>query len=140
MQTRRCLNCSTAGAPAKEIGNPKADRTQSFFAPRASAVIEGLLQRNAGPLPEAAVRAIYREISRAGRGEGCARPLGSSRQLHAHGEPAEVRLDDRIYQRRHRRRGVWAVSKKQADYGVVPIENSTEGIVEIRWIRSTSRT
>jgi len=119
---------------AMEIGHRKADRTESFFAPtREKQVIQGLLRRNEGPLPEAAIRAIYREIISACR--ALEKPLRVAywgppasfthvASLQRFGSLTEYLACESVSD-------VFAtVSKRQADYGVVPIENSTEGIVE----------
>ena len=119
---------------ATEIWRRKADRTESFFAPaREKQVIQGLLSRNGGPLPERAVRAIYREIISACR--ALEKPLRVAywgppasfthvASLHKFGSLSDYIACDTVAD-------VFAtVSKKQSDYGVVPIENSTEGIVE----------
>lgn len=119
---------------ALEIGQHKADRTQSFFAPtREKQVIQSLLRRNKGPLPEAAVRAIYREIISSCR--ALEKPLrvaywgppasfthmASIRKFGSLTDYVDCESVAEVFD---------ATSKKQVDYGVVPIENSTEGIVE----------
>ncbi|MDH7570612.1 MAG: prephenate dehydratase [Armatimonadota bacterium] len=119
---------------ALEIGRQKAHREESFFAPaRERQVIEGMLAQNQGPLPEAAVRAIYREII-----SSC-RALEQRLRVAYWGPPGSFThvasmqkfgslVDHKPYE--SVAEVFAAVSNKQAHYGVVPIENSTEGIVE----------
>jgi chorismate mutase/prephenate dehydratase len=118
---------------ARQIGALKADQQTATFAPgREEQVLARARQSNEGPLPVAAIEAIYREIISACR--ALERPLtivywgppGSNTHLaalgrfgrQAHLVPVE---------------GVAAVfaevEREAADYGVVPVENSTEGIV-----------
>lgn len=119
---------------AMEIGRRKADQTESFFAPaREKQVIQRLLAHNGGPLPEKAVRAIYREIISA------CRALEKPLRVAYWGPPASFTHVASIQKFGSLTEYIAcdtvgdvfaAVSKEQADYGVVPIENSTEGIVE----------
>ena len=94
--------------------------------------VDGLVRESRGPLPEKAIRSIYREIDSAAYALG--RPFriaylgpqatfthqaarahfGASVEYHACETIGEV---------------FTAVQKKTADFGVVPIENSTDGAV-----------
>lgn len=121
-------------ALAQQIGREKAGQNSDFFAPaREKEILEGLLSRNKGPLPPDGVRAIYREIISACR--ALERPLciaywgppasfSHMASLQKFGSLCKHLPCDSVAD------VFGAVSKKQADYGVVPIENSTEGIVE----------
>ncbi|HEX2999509.1 MAG TPA: prephenate dehydratase, partial [Armatimonadota bacterium] len=119
---------------AMEIGHKKAKQEGNYFAPvREKQVIQSLLQKNEGPLPDTAVRSIYREIMSACR--ALEKPLrvsywgppasfthlASIRRFGAQTEYVACETIADVFT---------AVSKKQVDYGVVPIENSTEGLVE----------
>lgn len=118
---------------ALEIGKQKQTTNKSFFAPeRERQVFSKLTSANNGPLPNAAIRAIYREIISASR--ALEKPLtvaywgppatnthmasiqkfGSSCSFVPMGAIPDVFSE---------------VERQRADYGVVPIENSTEGAV-----------
>jgi len=118
---------------ALEIGKHKQRTNKSFFAPeREREVFERLTTTNKGPLPNASLLAIYREIISASR--ALERPLtvvywgppatnthmasiqkfGSSSTF----VPADTIPD--VFSE---------VERERADFGVVPIENSTEGVI-----------
>lgn len=118
---------------AMEIGKQKEKTKKSFFAPeRERQVFKKLTSANRGPLPNAAVKAIYREIISASR--ALERPLtvaywgppatnthmasiqkfGSSSTFVPVGTIPDVFSE---------------IERERADYGVVPIENSTEGVI-----------
>ena len=116
---------------AREIGELKRAQGAPVFVPaRERAVYERVLALNAGPLPAEAFRAIYREIMSASLAlERCPRvaylgppgtfshkaarcKFGSSVEYHPATSFRDVFLE---------------VSRGHADYGVVPVENSTEG-------------
>lgn len=115
------------------IGEIKRKAGEAIYAPqREMAVLERIQKNNAGPLPNAGLRAIYREIMSSSIAleksltiayfgpeatythQAALKRFGSSLNF----TPAKTIGD------------VFAeVSRRRADYGVVPIENSTEGIV-----------
>ena len=118
---------------ALEIGKHKQKTNKSFFAPeREREVFERLTTANKGPLPNASLLAIYREIISASR--ALERPLtvvywgppatnthmasiqkfGSSSTF----VPADTIPD--VFSE---------VERERADFGIVPIENSTEGVI-----------
>lgn len=118
---------------ALEIGRLKRDEGGEVYVPtRERAVLERVAQLNQGPLPEAGVRAIYREIMSA-----CI-ALERSVCIAYLGPPATF-----THEAARRRFGASvdyrpcasvadvfaAVQCGDCDYGVVPIENSTEGSV-----------
>jgi chorismate mutase/prephenate dehydratase len=118
---------------AGEIGRTKAAQAAEAFAPaREQEVFARLAALNPGPLPDAALRAIYREIISACR--ALEQPLtisywgpaGSNTHvaaLHRFGHGVRLAPADSIA-------AVFKeVEKANASYGVVPVENSTEGIV-----------
>lgn len=118
---------------AMEIGKLKRDQGGEIYVPtREKAVLERVASKNEGPLEDSSIRAIYREI------------MSASISLERHtriaylGPPATF-----THQAARSRFGASveytscstvadvfaAVQKQQTDYGVVPIENSTEGAV-----------
>jgi chorismate mutase/prephenate dehydratase len=118
---------------ALEIGKHKQKTNKSFFAPeREREVFRRLTTANKGPLPNVSLRAIYREIISAAR--TLERPLtvvywgppatnthmasiqkfGSSSTF----VPADTIPD--VFSE---------VERERADFGIVPIENSTEGVI-----------
>ena len=118
---------------AQEIGKLKHQGDQDVYVPvREQAVLSRVAAHNRGPMSEASLRAIYREIMSAA--------IALERPIHiAHfGQPGTF-----THQAARSRFGsslaylpcqtvpevFSAVLKKAAEYGVVPIENSTEGPV-----------
>jgi chorismate mutase/prephenate dehydratase len=116
---------------AKGIGELKRSKGAGAFAPaRERAVYERVLALNKGPLPAESIKAIYREIMSGSLAlERCPRvaylgpagtfthkaarsKFGSSVEYHPEPSVKDVFLE---------------VSRGHSDYGVVPIENSTEG-------------
>ncbi len=118
---------------AQEVGHAKGRTQASFFTPeRERQVFEKLLSENPGPLPGTALRAIYREIISANRALeapmriaylGPAGTFSHRAALDKFGSSSELKPCDTIPD------VFAAVDKKDADYGVVPVENSTEGVV-----------
>ncbi|MBI4661366.1 MAG: prephenate dehydratase [Verrucomicrobia bacterium] len=116
-----------------EIGAIKLQAGEQIFAPdRELAVLERLCKLNPGPITNESLRAIYREVMSSARSlqksmtiayfgpeatfthQAAIRRFGSSLHYSAQKTIAEVFNE---------------VSKNRADYGVVPVENSTEGVV-----------
>jgi chorismate mutase / prephenate dehydratase len=117
-----------------EIGTLKKEQGLPIFAPeREEAVLQGIVRKNAeahGRLPEKSIRAIYREIMSAALAleddlriaflgpagtwthQAAISKFGAS-VAYAPAESLEEVFD--------------AVARRRADYGVVPIENTTEG-------------
>jgi chorismate mutase/prephenate dehydratase len=119
-----------------EVGEIKRQNGGAIFAPdREEALLRNLAERNAalkGRLPESAIRAIYREVMSASyaleRGLTIAYfgPAGTYTHEAARGKfgasvdyVAQASIPDVFAQ----------VARGKADFGVVPIENSTEGAV-----------
>ena len=120
-------------ALAQAVGEVKREHAMPAFRPeREAAVIEGLKQRNPGPLPATSVAPIWREIMSACRSlETPTRvaylgPAGTFSEIAALGYfgSSIVRLPcataDEVFH---------ATSAGAADFGVVPVENSSEGVV-----------
>ncbi len=110
----------------------KRDGLQIYAPEREEALLRRLIERNKGRLPEKSIRAIYREIMSAALAleddlkiaylgpegtwthQAAIKKFGHSVAYSSQPNFAEV-FDQ--------------VSRRRADYGVVPIENSTEGAV-----------
>jgi chorismate mutase/prephenate dehydratase len=118
---------------ARAIGElKKADGSPAFRPDREAAVIDGLKAKNAGPLPVDSVAPIWREIMSACRAlETPTRvaylgPAGTFSELAALGYfgSSIVKVPcanaDEVFH---------ATSAGAADFGVVPVENSSEGVV-----------
>lgn len=118
---------------ALNIGKHKEKTNKSFFAPeRERQVLERLVAANQGPLPHSAVKAIYREIISASR--ALERPLtvaywgppatnthmASIQKFGSSSTFVPVATVPDVFSE---------IDRERADYGVVPIENSTEGVV-----------
>jgi chorismate mutase/prephenate dehydratase len=118
---------------ALKIGKLKQKEGQCVYVPaREKEVLTRVAQLNHGPLKEASLRAIYREIMSASLA------LEKSLKVAYLGPPSTF-----THQAARSRFGASvdylscetisdvfdAVEKKMADYGVVPVENSTEGAV-----------
>lgn len=116
-----------------EVGNIKGGTGAEVYSPsRESEVLSRLLKKNTGPLTGEALAAIYREIMSAARSaqrkvviaylgppatfthQAARQQFGSSVEYAACETITDVFAE---------------VEKRDADYGVVPIENSTEGAV-----------
>ncbi|MFH0910416.1 MAG: prephenate dehydratase [Planctomycetota bacterium] len=118
---------------AQEIGRLKAENGEAVYAPhREQEVYRKVTALNQGPFPEAGIHAIYREIMSG------TLALEGARRISYMGPPgtfshmAALRKfgSSMEYLPAREIRDVFlAVSRDHADYGVVPIENSTEGSV-----------
>src|SRR5260370_30727077 len=116
-----------------EVGLVKKEAGLSIYAPeREEALLQRLVQKSKGRLPETAIRAIYREIMSASLAlekELCIAFLGpESTWTHQAARSkfgASVRYSPQssisdVFDR---------VTHRSSDYGFVPIENSLEGAV-----------
>jgi len=118
---------------AHEIGKLKQQNGSGIYVPsREKAVLARVSALNQGPMTDKAVRAIYREIMSA------ARAMEKNLKVAYMGPPSTF-----SHQAARNRFGASveylscetisdvfdAVEKQVADYGVVPVENSTEGAV-----------
>lgn len=130
-QLVRLLNERTKHVLA--IGEMKLKAGQEIYAPhRERAVLDRLCRLNEGPITGESLRAIYREIMSSALSlektltiaylgpeatfthQAAIQRFGASLRYSAQKTITDVFND---------------VSKRRADYGVVPIENSTEGVV-----------
>ncbi|MCP4643557.1 MAG: prephenate dehydratase [bacterium] len=116
---------------AVEIGQIKRTSNSAYYVPeREKLIFDALRKKNPGPLPDAAVRAIYREVISAIR--ALEKPvdvaflgprdtfshMAALRIFGTHGEYHPVATVDDIFTE---------VERKRADYGVVPVETSMGG-------------
>src|SRR5262245_58583384 len=118
---------------ASEIGRIKSENSGEIFSPaREEEVFQNVLQSNKGPLDDATIRAIYREIMSGARAIqrvikiACLGPEFSYSHLAAverFGQAVEFTLVGSIP-------AVFEeVNRGHCDFGVVPLENSTDGRV-----------
>ncbi|MDO9559101.1 MAG: prephenate dehydratase [Syntrophales bacterium] len=117
------------------IGRIKVERGLEIYDPaQEAAVYDSLAAANQGAMPQGALTAIYREILSASRAlqspvtAACLGPEASFSHLAARshfGASTTISLQKTIYQ-------VFdAVERGKADWGVVPVENSLEGAVNL---------
>jgi chorismate mutase/prephenate dehydratase len=127
----RLLNRRAALALA--IAEQKARSNSGVYAPaREKGVLARLARANRGPLPESLVRAIFREIISASRSleqrlriaflgpEATVTHLAARQQFGAAADYLPATSIGEVFQE---------VEGGRADLGVVPVENSTEGMV-----------
>jgi chorismate mutase/prephenate dehydratase len=127
----KLLNERTTHACA--IGEHKLQNGQEIYAPhREQAVLQRICKLNEGPIRDASMRAIYREIM------SSSLSLEKTMKIAYLGPEATFTHQAAIqrfgssldYAPQKTIADVFAeVGKNRADYGVVPIENSTEGVV-----------
>ncbi|MFH1079909.1 MAG: prephenate dehydratase [Pseudomonadota bacterium] len=120
---------------SREIGRIKAQEGLTIYDPAQEAAIhDSLAAVNQGALPEEALMAIYREILSASRAlqspvaTACLGPEASFSHLatRSHfGAGTKILLQKTIYQ------VFEVVERGKADWGVVPVENSLEGAVNL---------
>ena len=115
------------------IGEIKLKAGEEIYAPhRERAVLQRICRKNHGPITNESLRAIYREVMSSALSleksltvaylgpeatfthQAAIRRFGTSLRYSAQKTVADVFTE---------------VSKNRADYGVVPVENSTEGVV-----------
>lgn len=116
-----------------EVGRIKRDQKSTFYKPdRERQILERLAKNNKGPFPNDALKAIYREILAASLAleeplkVSCLGPLGTFTHMAAlrqFGSSAAFVPVDSI------KKVFENVESHKAEYGVVPIENSNEGVV-----------
>jgi chorismate mutase/prephenate dehydratase len=118
---------------AIEIGKAKQDKKLSIYSPeREKEILRRLAELNPGPFPAKAIKLIYEEILSASLSlqqplkvaylgpSATFTHLAASRNF---GSSAEYISETTI------REVFEAVTRDKAQYGVVPVENSTEGVV-----------
>ncbi|QVL34425.1 prephenate dehydratase [Telmatocola sphagniphila] len=116
---------------AMEIGKLKSESGGIVFAPaREEEVISNLLEKNKGPLPPVTIRSVYRELISGSRSlqrvlkiaflgpEYSFSHLAAMKQFGQGVELMAVGNISAIFEE---------VARQHVDYGVVPLENSTDG-------------
>jgi chorismate mutase / prephenate dehydratase len=116
-----------------EIGEIKLKAGEEIYAPhREQAVLQRLRKLNHGPIPNESLQSIYREVM------SSALALEKSMTIAYFGPEATFTHQAAIkrfgsslrYSAQRTIADVFAeVARNRADYGVVPVENSTEGVV-----------
>jgi len=117
----------------REIAKLKEKAKQEFYAPhREKKIVERLLKKNKGLLPNEALRGIFQEILNASRSiekklrvaylgpEATFTHLAAVKNFGKYAVFTPVKSIADVF---------LEVEKGRADYGVVPIENSTEGVI-----------
>jgi chorismate mutase/prephenate dehydratase len=116
-----------------EIGRIKHETGGEIYAPdREEAVFRRVTEKNVGPVTNAALRAIYREIMSSALSLEKALVIAFLGPAATYSHMAAIRKFGASlkYEPLPSITDVFAaVAKGRADYGVVPIENSTEGAV-----------
>ncbi len=118
---------------AIEIGKRKTKDSKSIFAPeREVQVLSGVLRNNKGPLADKAISAIFREVISACRAlekpisVAYFGPAGS----HTHMASILKFGDSTDFAACNTIPDVFnSVERRDTNYGVVPVENSTEGVI-----------
>ncbi len=116
-----------------EIGKIKHESGEEIYAPdREDAVLRRIVEKGSGPLPADSLRAIYREVMSASL--ALEKPLVIAylgpEATYSHMAVIKKFGSSLKYEPLPSITDVFVeVSKGRADYGVVPIENSTEGAV-----------
>lgn len=118
---------------AQQVGEVKKESAAPVYRPeREAQVLRRLAEKNPGPLPGAAVQIIFREVMSACRAlekrvavaylgpEGTYSEQAAFRQFGSSIDLQPTVSIDEVFR---------AVEAGTADYGVVPVENSTEGVV-----------
>jgi chorismate mutase/prephenate dehydratase len=118
---------------ALRIGHAKMRRRSEVYVPgRERGIYDQLFALNQGPLPNEAVRAIYREIISASRvlekplciaylgPEATFTHIAAREQFGSQATFVSAETIPQVFA---------AVERGHADYGAVPVENSTEGVV-----------
>ncbi len=116
-----------------EVGRIKQDSGAPIFQPeREAEVVRRVVQASGGPLPDAALEAIYREIMSAARAiqrpltvaylgpQGTFSELAMLRKFGNSAQPQSCASIDDVFR---------AAEAERADFAVVPVENSSEGAV-----------
>jgi chorismate mutase/prephenate dehydratase len=118
---------------AAEIGKVKNDHGTEVFSPaREEEVLKNVLEANRGPLDEATVRAVYREIMSGSRALQKVLKVAYLGPEYSFSHLAAVeRFGSKVeFMRVGSIAAVFEeVNRGHADFGVVPLENSTDGRV-----------
>jgi chorismate mutase / prephenate dehydratase len=123
------------GHAALQIGDLKRQQDRPYYVPeREAEVVDRVSGANQGPLPESAVRAIWREILSASLALEHPLPVAYLGPPGTFGHQAAARrfgMSARFTPVRTNADIFEEVERGRAEYGVVPVENSTEGAVNV---------
>ena len=115
------------------IGEIKLKAGEEIYAPhRERAVLQRICRRNEGPITNESLRAIYREIMSSALSLEKSLTVAYLGPEATFTHQAAIRRfgSSLLYSPQKTITDVFTeVSKRRADYGVVPVENSTEGVV-----------
>lgn len=118
---------------AKEIGRIKLEKGENIYVPsRESKVFENLVKKNAGRIDEEALKAIYREIISASISAEKKLQVAYLGPVATFTQQAAIKNfgSSVEYRAMHSIPDIFtSVELGECDYGVLPIENSTEGAV-----------
>jgi chorismate mutase / prephenate dehydratase len=118
---------------ASQIGKVKADQGgEVFSASREEEVLGNVLESNKGPLAEVTVKAIFRELISGSRAVQKVQKIAFLGPLFSYSHLAALeRFGEAVaFNPTANIAAVFEeVTRKHADYGVVPLENSTDGRV-----------
>ncbi|TYB32935.1 MAG: prephenate dehydratase [Flexistipes sinusarabici] len=116
-----------------EVGKIKQKSNRPLYVPsREKAIYDRLVKKNPGPFPPNALRSVFREIISASLSleevqkisylgpEGTFTHLAGIKHFGLSSKMISARSIPEVFE---------DVEKKRADYGVIPIENSLEGVV-----------
>ena len=116
---------------AGQIGKVKADQGgEVFSAAREEEVLQNVLESNKGPLAEVTVKAIFRELISGSRAVQKVQKIAFLGPVYSYSHLAALeRFGEAVaYNPTATIAAVFEeVSRRHADYGVVPLENSTDG-------------
>ncbi len=116
-----------------EIGKIKATKNKEFYAPkREQEIYQRLIQQNRGPFPVHGIRSVFREIFSASL--SLEKPLTVSflgpRATFTHLACMEYFGRSGNFLPEKNIRDVFeGVERERVDFGIIPIENSTEGVI-----------
>ena len=120
---------------AQEIGKGKTRVSGQFYAPeREVQIFERLNAANPGPFPPAAIKAIFREVISASRALEAVMRIAylGPEGTFSHQAAIEKFGNSAGFIPVQTIADVFAmVERNEADYGIVPIENSNEGVVPV---------
>jgi chorismate mutase / prephenate dehydratase len=115
-----------------EVGKLKAGSSQYYVPSREKAIYDRLIAENPGPFPDDGVRRVFREVISASLSleqplkvaflgpQATFTHVAAMRQFGLSAQLVPVRSIPAIFEE---------VSRDRASYGVVPVENSNEGVV-----------
>lgn len=118
---------------AAQIGKVKADQGgQVFSAAREEAVLANVLNAHSGPLAEVSIRAIFRELISGSRAIQQQQKIAYLGPEFSYSHLAAIQRfgEAAVYNRTANIATVFEeVMRKHADFGVVPLDNTTDGRV-----------